>query len=322
MHDATEATQLYTQLDQEWSKGDQANSQLVSSLLTQLKVQLAELGLLFPTSSSLEPGPLSTARRVLEIGALHSIRSSDTAAFERYLSLLATYYHDRAVADRLERSHVEPCVTALSLLRFLSQNRIAEFHTALETLQPAIVESNEVAWVLQLERSLMEGSYSRVWSLCRSTTSSGSSSSSSSPLPLAEFSHFTSTLVETVRNEIAACDEKAYESLPVRDAQTLLFFDSEDDVKAFAKQRNWYLDPSTSLVHFPTSPLHPSHLPLSTTGVPALMATGTSLGTSSAATATQGGGGGGGGGDDDRELDRNKVVRATLAYAKELESIV
>jgi 26S proteasome regulatory subunit N12 len=77
----------------------------------------------------------------------------------------------------------------------------------------------------------MEGSYSKVWSLCRSTTTN----SSSSTLPLAEFSVFTSTLLSTVRSEIAACDEKAYETLPLVDAKTLLFFENEQQVKEFAK---------------------------------------------------------------------------------------
>lgn len=78
----------------------------------------------------------------------------------------------------------------------------------------------------------MEGSYSRVWSLCRPSSSSASASTS---LPLPEFSHFTPTLLQTVRNEIAACDERAYESLPVRDARTLLFLESDQEVQQFAK---------------------------------------------------------------------------------------
>ena len=49
----------------------------------------------------------------------------------------------------------------------------------------------------------MEGSYSRVWSLCRP-----SSSSASLPLP---------------------------ESLPVRDARTLLFLESDQEVQEFAQ---------------------------------------------------------------------------------------
>ena len=38
------------------------------------------------------------------------------------------------------------------------------------------------------------------------------------------------------RNEIASCEEAAYESLPLKDAATLLFFRSQSDVLNFAKQ--------------------------------------------------------------------------------------
>ena len=114
---------------------------------------------------------------------------------------------------------------ALSLLRLLSQNRIAEFHTLLETLPSAVTASTEVVWVLQLERSLMEGAYSRVWRLCQGTAAH---------LPRSEFGLFVTALVDTVRNEIAACDERAYASLPLADARTLLFFDTEAEVRQFA----------------------------------------------------------------------------------------
>ena len=38
------------------------------------------------------------------------------------------------------------------------------------------------------------------------------------------------------RNEIASCEEAAYESLPIKDAATLLFFKSLSEVLDFAKQ--------------------------------------------------------------------------------------
>ncbi|GAA5997037.1 proteasome regulatory particle lid subunit RPN12 [Rhodotorula paludigena] len=302
-----EATHLYSDLKHLWAQGPDTNHQRIRDTLAQLKIELSELGLLFPDASSLDKGALTTAREVLEIGALFSIRTDDIPSFERYLSLLSSYYHDLAAS--LPKSANEAPLVALSLLRLLSQNRIAEFHTALETLEGKdVLDSSEVAWVMQLERSLMEGSYSRVWSLCRPSPSSSSSSSSSS-LPLAEFAHFTPTLLATVRAEIAACDERAYESLPLRDAKTLLFFDADDDVRRFAQERNWYLDPSTQLLHFPSSPLHPSRRASSSAaaqGVPATLATGSGTGDEL----------------DARELDRSKVVVATLGYARELESIV
>ncbi|BGP22036.1 regulatory particle non-ATPase [Rhodotorula toruloides] len=290
-----EATRLYGQLTSEWANGA-ADQVKIRSLLAQLKIELSELGLLFPDAKTHEAGALTTAREVLEIGALFSIRTDDIPAFERYLSLLSAYYSD--LSSFLPGSRLEPSILALSLLRLLSQNRIAEFHTLVETLaedegrKKDVLESKEVGWVMQLERCLMEGSYSRVWSLC-------SSSSSHSSLPVPEFAHFTSTLLSTVRSEIAACDERAYESLPLRDAKTLLFFHKEAEVKEFAKQRNWHLDPSTSLLHFPSSPQHPSNR-TALGNVPSTLATGA----------------------DSRELDRSRVVEATLRYTKELETIV
>ena len=165
----------------------------------------------------------------------------------------------------------------------------------------------------------MEGSYSRVWQLCRPTAASAAK------LPRPEFAFFVATLVGTVRNEIAACDEKAYATLPLADARTLLFFESEAEVRAFAatvspsffsqyqnfiqlnlgsEQRNWFIDPK-GVVHFPSSAAHPSKTAAGATGVPAGLSTGL-LGLAVG----------------DKELDKVKVVSATLAYAKELESIV
>lgn len=40
----------------------------------------------------------------------------------------------------------------------------------------------------------------------------------------------------TYRNEIASCEEKAYASLPLSDAGTLLFFKTIGEVMKFAEQ--------------------------------------------------------------------------------------
>ncbi|KAL8287692.1 hypothetical protein RQP46_003550 [Phenoliferia psychrophenolica] len=291
------ATKLHAELAQEWGKGDKADGAKVAALLSSLKIELSELGLLFPSvEDKPDHGALIAARDILEIGAYQSIRSQDVPAFERYLHLLGNYYNDFGTV--LTKSTNEAPLVALSLLRLLSLNNIAGFHTLLETLPSAITDSSEVTWVTHLEQCLMEGSYSRVWQLCRPTAASAAK------LPRPEFAFFVATLVGTVRNEIAACDEKAYVTLPLADARTLLFFESEADVRAFAATRNWFID-SKSVVHFPSSPQHPNKTAAGQTGVPANLSTGL-LGSF----------------EGDKELDKTKVVAATLSYAKELESIV
>lgn len=80
----------------------------------------------------------------------------------------------------------------------------------------------------------MEGSYSKVWRLCSPSTSPHSTQNSN--LPRSEFSFFVKNLVGTVRGEIANCHERAYTSLEIGDAKTLLFFDNEQEVREFSKE--------------------------------------------------------------------------------------
>ncbi|KAK4702808.1 26S proteasome regulatory subunit N12, partial [Phenoliferia sp. Uapishka_3] len=242
---------------------------------------------------------------------VNEFHKGETADANKVKSLLSLLKVSSKLGSVLPKSQNEAPLIALSLLRLLSLNNIAGFHTLLETLPTTIVSSTEVTWVThvrtlypcrfstcstlhlpQLEQCLMEGSYSRVWQLCRP------SAASSAKLPRPEFAYFVSTLVGTVRNEIAACDEKAYETLPLADAKTLLFFESEKEVREFATTRNWFIDPK-SVVHFPSSRNHPSKTAVE---IPSSIQSGV--------------------GFVDKELDKTKVVAAALAYAKELESIV
>lgn len=48
-------------------------------------------------------------------------------------------------------------------------------------------------------------------------------------------------LLDTVRDEIAACLETSYDFIPVKDAQRRLNLKSEKEVLAFGKKRNWTL---------------------------------------------------------------------------------
>lgn len=270
---------------------------------------MSQNGLLFPSLSQREltEQELVAAREVLEIGAYASLQQDDMPSFERYLALLRSYYDD--VADRIPKSKNQDAVEALALLRLLSQNKIADFHTKLETLPFAVLESQEVKWVTTLETALMEGAYSRVW---RATTTSSSTAPGTSGLPRPEFGLFVGQLVKTVRDEIAACDERAYSTLTLADAKTSLFFDDEQAVREYAKHRNWHVD-HKGTIHFASSPLHPLNLGGGTamtgkpkTGAPGTIATGTAAG----------------GYENDKEMNKEQIVKSALFYAKNLETIV
>ncbi len=57
-------------------------------------------------------------------------------------------------------------------------------------------------------------------------------------------------LVPTIRAEIASCSEKAYPSLPIANAKSLLFLESEGAVVDFAKERRWVV--RDGRIYFPT----------------------------------------------------------------------
>ncbi|KIM91069.1 hypothetical protein PILCRDRAFT_59063 [Piloderma croceum F 1598] len=222
-----------------------SNLQRCGSLLAQLKIGLIEAGLLIPTG---EPklGDLVVARDILEIGAFWSIRTKDVPSFDRYFSQLQSYYTDyRSLLIFPHPSILPPSkrefpIRGLNLIRLLTQNRIADFHTTLESLPlPAdgINDNPYIRHPVNLERWLMEGSYSKVWNAREEA-------------PAEEYKFFVDSLMGTIRNEIASCEETAYESLPLKDAATLLFFTTQSDLLTFAKHRGWQVNLMAGTITF------------------------------------------------------------------------
>jgi len=91
---------------------------------------------------------------------------------------------------------------------------------------------------------------------------------------------FVDSLMGTIRNEIASCEEAAYESLPLKDAATLLFFTNQSDFLKFAQQRGWQIDLTGAKVLFKRK------------------------------------------GEEKMEIPKQRLIAASLAYARELEQIV
>ncbi|KAK7204716.1 SAC3/GANP/Nin1/mts3/eIF-3 p25 family-domain-containing protein [Myxozyma melibiosi] len=207
-----------------------------ATLLPPLKLMLAQLNILVPLPSS-DPSLLVLARDILEIGALTSIFLRDDVLFSRYVAQLSSFY---ALKDKLSPPSVnEKKLIALRLLLLLSRNDIAEFHTDLETLEDEADTDQYIRYPVMLERWLMEGSYDKVW---KATTQR-------SEVPAEEFAIFADILVDTIRSEIATCSEKAYPSLPLANAQHLLFFSDESELKDFIEQRGWTVE--NGRIYFP-----------------------------------------------------------------------
>lgn len=111
-------------------------------------------------------------------------------------------------------------------MRLMAQNRIGEFHTELELLPPVSCSDKYIDYALRLEHYLMEGSYSKI-------------REEKVAVPHALFSYFVERLMETVRQEIADCSERAYNSLSVEATQRILSLASEEEVLDFCDLRKW-----------------------------------------------------------------------------------
>lgn len=257
----------------ESSKGQNERAlKAVGTQLALLKVMLTERDILYPQFVDLaqQKDALLLARDVLEIGALWSIRAQDTTSFDRYWSQLVSFYLD--LGNALPRSSNYEPIIGLSLLRDLSTNSIASFHIALESLPMELVrDSPYIQHPVLLERWLMEGSYSNVWREREN-------------VPRDEYRFFVNSLMVTIRHEIASCEEKAYDTLPLNDVATLLFFDSLPEVLEFAKERGWHVNPTNQTVEFANK-------------------TTESL-------------------DEHEQIPKRSTITTNLHFAKELESIV
>ena len=109
------------------------------------------------------------------------------------------YYTD--CAGLLPQSPKQLPILGLNLLRLLAQNRIAEFHTELELVPAELQSDAHIRYSAQLEEHIMEGSYNKVLA------------AKQGGLFAREGMYFMDLLVETVRDEIADCSEKAYASI-------------------------------------------------------------------------------------------------------------
>jgi len=201
------------------------------------KIALASLQFLLPQHQKQEPKCLLLTREVLELGALLSIKAKDSDSFERYLSQLDTYYFDlpQGVLPMSQRMYM---LMGLYLSCLLSQNRISEFHTYLERIQPEQLEQNlYVKHAVRLEQCLMEGAYNRVWQ-CKKDA------------PAEEYHFFMDILTTTMRDEIAVSAEKAYVSLPLPDATSLFFCKDTTEFTNYAQKRGWNVNVSEKKVYF------------------------------------------------------------------------
>ncbi|XP_066353333.1 26S proteasome non-ATPase regulatory subunit 8 homolog A-like [Miscanthus floridulus] len=218
----TEVTQMFARFKAAYARHD---LDACVTFLSQLKVHLTKFPSLPPsfqqTPNAVEE--LKLARDIYEHAVVLSVKLEDQDAFERDFCQLKPYYMD--TCGIIPPSPEEYPILGLNLLRLLVQNRIAEFHTELELLPVKALEHPCINHAVELEQSFMEGAYNRVLSARQA-------------VPHETYVYFMDLLAKTVRDEIAGCSEKGYDSLSVSDAKQMLMFTSDQDLHEYITEEH------------------------------------------------------------------------------------
>lgn len=191
-------------------------------VLSQLKIALVSFQLIPPfTGSQAEvQKQLLLARETLELATLLSVASEDEHSFERHVTQVKTYYYD--YGHLLPQSERKWPLLGLLLLHLLSQNRMGEFHTELELIPLADQGNMYISFPVELEKRLMEGTYNKVLSARKD-------------VPQESYSFFMNKLADTVREKVADCTERAYKTILMAQAPSLLMFASAQELLEYIK---------------------------------------------------------------------------------------
>lgn len=196
-----------------------------NALVAQLKVKLIPFAFLSPDRVAERKREALLAREVLEMATLLSVR--DVAAFEKNFAQLKLYYFD--FGSVLPQSQRQWMLLGLNLLRLLSENDLARFHTELELIPQDMHDSLYIKQPRQMEQFIMEGSFARVWQ-------------ARADVPHEAYVFFMDRLMDTIRQQVATTIAAAYDSLPTARAQQLLMLARPADLEAFVKtQEGWSL---------------------------------------------------------------------------------
>uniref|UniRef100_A0A6G1SLW0 26S proteasome non-ATPase regulatory subunit 8 n=1 Tax=Aceria tosichella TaxID=561515 RepID=A0A6G1SLW0_9ACAR len=222
----------------EWTRGEAKNVKVIDNLLEKLKLTLSQISF---QPNETQVGSLVHSRDVLEIGSFFSIETQRVDSFERYFSQLKVYYFDYKDVPGLPESPNKYQLIGLNLLRLLSQNRLAEFHTEIELLPLDVIQRNPfINHPILLEQYLMEGSFNKIF-LAKSKN------------PSPHYTFFIEVLLSTIRVEMASCLESAFDTIAVVDAVRLLFLSNLNDFKKFMTTRQWVLSNDQTKISFPQS---------------------------------------------------------------------
>ncbi|CAH3177649.1 unnamed protein product [Porites evermanni] len=211
-----EVVSLYQTLIKEWNRKP-VDLEKVGKLLSGMKMALIQFSFLPTSSCKPSPQELLLARDALEIGVQWSISKKDIPSFERYMAQLMAYQLFKRTGYLFEW-------LKLSVKKKMVSHSNGSGCPCKKNFAKIILRhSVGLIW-----HYLMEGNYNKVF-LARGN------------VPADNYHFFMNILLDTLRDEIAACTEKAYPCISLPEATRILYFESEKDMRAFGEKRGWIL---------------------------------------------------------------------------------
>mmetsp|Transcript_23417 Transcript_23417/g.21298 ORF Transcript_23417/g.21298 Transcript_23417/m.21298 type:complete len:264 (+) Transcript_23417:43-834(+) len=193
-----------------------------NNLINELKGFLLEFESLPPLNIETPNAEIERklSRDFLEYAVIVSVILEDKEGFERNINSLKPYYIKNI---NISESTSTPTVLGLNLLYLLVENRLADFHSELELLSDEQLSHPNIKFCTQLDLHLVVGSYDQV--LIAASTP-----------PVAVYSFFLKSLLETVRLNVGECIAAAYENLSIEKATKMLMYDDTEDTKTFIQE--------------------------------------------------------------------------------------
>mmetsp|Transcript_3270 Transcript_3270/g.4931 ORF Transcript_3270/g.4931 Transcript_3270/m.4931 type:complete len:258 (-) Transcript_3270:101-874(-) len=187
------------------------------SKFDEIKRMMVEMDSLPPICAD---GPNAESEReltkeALEYAVLLSLNLGDKDLFQKHISCLRPYYTSSSIDSELKNT-----ILGLNLLFLLVENRLADFHCELELLSEPQRQHPAITFCTQLDKHLVVGAYDEVLAAAAHP-------------PVAIFSFFLTSLLETVRINIGECIAAAYSQLSVTAAREMLMFSSDEEVLSF-----------------------------------------------------------------------------------------
>ena len=144
---------------------------------------------------------------VYEYATFLSVEKKDIEEFERNICILRSFYDE--FDSLIGKSQRKNAILGLYLLYLLAYNKISQYHTEIELIPQEDIESNIYIKVpVSLETYFVQGSYQKILQQQHN-------------VPQVAYNFFIEKFVDAIRYEIARSAERSYESLRLRDMQTM-----------------------------------------------------------------------------------------------------